>query len=48
MAELENGYVEVYKIDYCLGSGIPAMNLIMTNKVDMLHVDDLFTAIMSF
>ena len=42
MIELENGYVEFFKIDYCLNSGIPTMNLIITRKVDMLKIDDLF------
>ncbi|NRB24756.1 hypothetical protein [Shewanella sp.] len=40
--DAEDGYVEVFKIDYCPLSGIPTLNLILSGTVDRLLLDAVF------
>ncbi|RTR27012.1 hypothetical protein [Shewanella atlantica] len=40
--DAQDGYVEVFKIDYCPLNGIPTLNLILSGTVDMLLLDAVF------
>jgi hypothetical protein len=42
LVDVEDGYVEVFKIDYCPQSGIPTLNLILSGTVDMVLLDAVF------
>ena len=42
LVDAEDGYVEVFKIDYCPLSGIPTLNLILSGTVDRLLLDAVF------
>lgn len=42
LADAQDGYVEVFKIDYCPRSGIPTINFILSSQVDMLLLDAVF------
>lgn len=42
LMDTQNGYVEIYKIDYYLQSGIPTLNLILSGQVDALLLNAIF------
>jgi hypothetical protein len=42
LMDVQDGYVEIYKIDYCPFSGIPTLNLIISDQVDTLMLNDIF------
>lgn len=42
LVDEQDGYVEVFKIDYCPRSGLPTFNLILSGTVDMLLLDAVF------
>lgn len=42
LMDAQDGYVEIYKIDYCPHSGIPTLNVITSDQVDQLMLKDIF------